>query len=79
MEDLITVVRVMQWRLLSGICYLLDDPGTVEDKVKDIAWRLFQVGEDDAPVALIGGLYESVLDLDPSGQEMRQDGGRRIP
>ena len=41
------VARTMQWRLLFGLCQLLDDPGILEKEVSDIAWRLFQVDEDD--------------------------------
>jgi hypothetical protein len=69
--DLTIVVRVMQWRLLSAFCYLLDDPGDLEDEVKDIAWRLFEVNKDGEPKAVIAGLHESVLDAEPSGREMR--------
>jgi hypothetical protein len=69
--DLTTVVRVMQWRLLSDLCYLLDDPGKLEPEVRDIAWRLFQVDDNDRPVAIIPSLHESVLETDPSGREMR--------
>jgi hypothetical protein len=68
--DLTTIVRVMQWRLLSSLCYLLDDPGDLEAEVRDIAWRLFQVDEHDQPIAIIGGLHESVLDTEPTGREM---------
>jgi hypothetical protein len=70
-EDLTIVVRVMQWRLLSGLCRLLDDPGMLEREVDDIAWRLFQVDENDCPIAPISGLVESVLETDPTGREMR--------
>jgi hypothetical protein len=70
-EDLTTVVRVMQWRLLSGLCYLLDDPGELEDEVRDVAWRLFQINKEEEPIAVIGGLHESVLETEPSGREMR--------
>jgi|SRR5579872_6202147 hypothetical protein len=70
-EDLTTVVRVMQWRVLAGLCYLLDDPGDLEDDIKDIAWRLFEVDENGRPVAVMGALQESVLATDPSGKEMR--------
>lgn len=69
--DLTTVVRVMQWRLLASLCRLLDDPGELEPEVKDIAWRLFQVDEDNQPIAVLAGFLESVLDTDPSGREMR--------
>jgi hypothetical protein len=70
-DDLTKLIRVMQWRLLSGICYLLDDPGDVEEEVQDIAWRLFQVNENEEPIAVLGGLQESVLDTDPTGREMQ--------
>ncbi len=69
--DLTTIVRVMQWRLLSGLCYLLDDPGKLETEVGDIAWRLFQVDAQDQPIAIVGGLHESVLETDPAGREMQ--------
>lgn len=70
-DDLTAVARVMQWRVLSGLCYLVDDPGDLESEVKDIAWRLFQVDENDQPIAAISGLNESVLETEPSGKEMR--------
>jgi len=70
-EDLTTVVRVMQWRVLAGLCVLLDDPGNLEADVKDVAWRLFQVDENGQPIVPIGGLIESVLETEPSGREMR--------
>ena len=70
-SDLTAVVRVMQWRLLFGFCQLLDDPGALEREVRDVAWRLFQVDEDDQPTAVLSGLQESVLETDPTGREMR--------
>jgi hypothetical protein len=70
-EDLTTLVRVMQWQLLSRFCYLLEDPGDVEEPVRQIAWRLFEVDEHQQPVAPISGLHESVLEMDPEGREMR--------
>jgi hypothetical protein len=71
-SDLTIVVRTMQWRLLFGLCALLDDPGHLEEEVRDIAWRLFQVDDDYQPTAVIGGLHESVLGTDPTGREMRR-------
>jgi hypothetical protein len=70
-EDLTTIVRVMQWLLLSKLCCLLDDPGDLEDEVKAIAWRLFQVNTNDEPAVALAGLHESVLETDPTGREMR--------
>ena len=72
-SDLTTIVRVMQWRLLSGLCQLLDGPGSIESEVGDVAWRLFQVDEGDHPIAVIGGLAESVLETDPTRREMRPE------
>jgi hypothetical protein len=69
--DLTKLVRVMQWQLLFGLCQLLDDPGTIGSEARDIAWRLFQVDEGDNPIAIMGGLAESVLETDPTGREMR--------
>jgi hypothetical protein len=69
--DLTRVVRIMQWRLLSGLCLLLDDPGNLENEVGSVAWRLFQVDEDGHPTVPICGLIESVLETEPNGTEMR--------
>ena len=60
-EDLTTIAGVMQWRLLSTLCYLLDDPGNVEPEVRDIVWQLFQVDERGQPIAPMSGLHESIL------------------
>jgi hypothetical protein len=69
-EDLTTVVRVMQWELLHGLCYLLSDPDLVEPEVQDMNWGLFQTDDGGRPTAHIGGLHESVLETDPTGSEM---------
>ena len=70
-EDLTDLVRGMQAELLFTFCYLLEDPGDIEPEVRDLAWSLVQV--DDAGEALgpITGLHESVLEMDPTGREMR--------
>lgn len=73
-EDLTTIVRIMQWWLLSGLCVLLEDPGRLEPEVADMAWLLFRVDENDNPVEPIDGLVESVLFTDPTGREMRPPG-----
>ncbi|TAL80475.1 MAG: hypothetical protein EPN75_07105 [Beijerinckiaceae bacterium] len=70
-SDLTTVVRVMQWQLLTGLCYLLDDPGNLEQEVSSIAWRLFEVDGNEQPIAVLGGLHESVLDTDPTRRGMQ--------
>ncbi len=71
-EELTDLVRAMQAELLVQICYLLDDPGDdLEAEVGDIAWGLFTVDENGHPLEPLGGLYESVLETDPSGREGR--------
>jgi hypothetical protein len=70
-EDLTTVVRVMQWRLLARLCVLLEDPGDVEPEVADMAWQLFLIDDENGtPIAPIGALIESVLETDPTGRYM---------
>ena len=70
-EDIATVVRVMQYSTLFGVCYLLDDPGTVEPEVAELGWALVEVDEEGTVGRHIGGLHESLLETDPSGREMR--------
>jgi hypothetical protein len=73
-DDLTTVVRVMQWHLLSRLSVLIEDPGVLEDEVSDIWWQLFRVDENNNPIEPISGLIESVLETDPTGREMRPPG-----
>lgn len=72
-KELTDLVRGMQAELLFRFCYLLEDPGEVEEEVSDIAWGLFIVDENDDPVEHLGGLHESVLETDPTGREMRPE------
>ena len=65
MEDLTTIVGIMQMWLLVALCELLDDPGELEPEVSDIRWRLFLVGEDDRPAAPVTGLADLVWEDDP--------------
>jgi len=70
-EDIATVVRVMQYSTLFGLCYLLDDPGDVEPEVSEVAWALVEVDDEGTVGRHIGALHESLLETDPSGREMR--------
>jgi hypothetical protein len=74
-DELTDVVRGMQAELLFQFCYLLEDPGTVEPEVKDVAWALVQVDDDGRVICDISGLHASVLETDPTGREMRPRGG----
>jgi len=71
--DIHEVVRVMQWELLFSLCYLLEDPGELEPEIADMSWRLMRTDDDGECIGAIGGLHESVLELDPAGREMRPE------
>lgn len=70
-DDLSTVVRVMQYSTLFGLCYLLDDPGEVEPEAAEVAWALVEVDDEGTVGRHLGALHESLLETDPSGREMR--------
>jgi len=70
-DDLTTVVRVMQYSVLFGLCYLLDDPGAAEPEVEELGWALVEVDADGDVGRHIGALHESLLETDPTGREMR--------
>lgn len=70
-EDLTDLVRAMQAELLFNFCYLLSDPGDVEDSASDIAWKLMQVDDQGTAIEEVGALHESVLGTDPTGRQIR--------
>ncbi len=70
-DDISTVARIMQWQLLSKMCYLLSDPSIEERELQDTAWCLFEVDESGNVGRPVDGLHESVLETDPTGREMR--------
>ena len=69
-EELTDLVRGMQAALLFDLCYLLEDPGDIEEDV-DMWWAFVQSNEEGQVLGHIGGLHESVLEMDPTGREMR--------
>lgn len=73
-KDIREVVRVMQYELLFSLCYLLEDPGQLEPEISELSWGLMKTNEDGEAIGGIGSLHESVLELDPSGREMRPEG-----
>lgn len=79
-DDIAEVVRVMQWEVLAELAYQLSDPGVVDYPVEDLPevhWALFETDEDGKPLHPIDGLHESILELDPTGREMRPKGANR--
>lgn len=72
-KDIHEVVRVMQWELLFSLCYLLEDPGELEPEIADMSWRLIRTNDDGEYIGPIGGLHESVIEVEPAGREMRPE------
>lgn len=70
-DEITDLVRGVQAELLFQFCYLLDEPDIDEEEAADVAWGLFAVDEDGAPLEPLFGLHESVLETDPTGREMR--------
>ncbi len=63
------LVRVIQYGVLYHVASLLD--GSRIEDVPIHRWRMYEVDEDDHLVAVIQGLHEVLLGLDPTGREMR--------
>ncbi len=78
-DEIGALVRAMQAELLFRIADLLDDPGEIEPIAGGVAWGLFEVDEDEQPVAPMDMLHESVLETDPTGREVRprKEGGEK--
>ncbi|MFM9878940.1 MAG: hypothetical protein ACKVOO_00830 [Burkholderiaceae bacterium] len=70
-EDLSQIARGVQAELLCQLSYMLEDNGLTEPELEGIGWGLFQTDEEGNAVAPIYSLHESVLDVDPTGREMR--------
>lgn len=79
-EDIAEFARVMQWQTLAGIAYQIDDSGSVSypsEKMPNVHWALCETTEDGEVLHIIDALHESVLDVEPSGREMRPSGVSR--
>ena len=63
------LVRVLQYDTLFHTSLILD--GALEEDVPITQWALHQVDDEGKPVAIIQGLHEVLLGLDPTGREMR--------
>ncbi len=69
---IVDLVRVFQYSALYHACSILD--GTHEEDVPITDGTLHQMDENDAAVAIIQGLHEVLLGMDPTGREMRPRG-----
>jgi hypothetical protein len=71
-SDIVEIVRCAKASMLFDIAYLLEAPEPFDGSLSDVEWGLFQVDEDGNPIGRqIAGLHESVLEMDPTGREMR--------
>jgi hypothetical protein len=71
-DDLTEIARCVQVELFFAIAYLLEGPPDDLDIDVDVSWGLFETDEHGHPTKnRIGDLHESVLELDPTGREMR--------
>jgi hypothetical protein len=62
------LVRVFQYSVLYHACLILD--GSRVEDVPITEWTLHQVDENGKPIAIIQGLHEVLLSMDPTGREM---------
>ena len=67
-KAIVDLVRVFQYSVLYHACSILDG-SSVED-VPITNWALHQLDEDGEPIAIIQGLHEVLLSMDPTGREM---------
>ena len=72
-EVITDLVRGMQAQFMVQLCYQLEDPGDLEAEVRNTAWGLFLLDEDDQPIEPVTGLHESVL------EEQTQQAGKCDP
>lgn len=66
--------------MIFSLGYLMDaGPWTSTAVPNSVNWGLFEIDEDAKPFGrMIGGLHESVLELDPTGREMRPKPGSSV-
>lgn len=70
--DLNEMARCLKAEMLFAVSDLIDGPADLPESLEDVSWGLFQVDENGRPMGnQIAGLQESVLELDPTGREMR--------
>ena len=74
-RDLVDLVRGTQAEALFSFSYLLSDPNLLDDEVEEVremGWALVEADQEGNPTGRgIGLLHESMLEMDPTGREMR--------
>lgn len=67
-KAIVDLVRVFQYNALYHACSILDGSRVEDVPITD--WMLHQVDEEGKDVAIIQGLHEVLLSMDPTGREM---------
>ena len=68
-QAIVDLVRVKQYELLFHVCSLLDGSIAVDLPINN--WTIHQVDDEGNTLATIQGLHEVLLNMDPTGREMR--------
>jgi hypothetical protein len=71
-ESIIGLIRVIQYETLHHVCSTIDLSIDIQTPVSE--WGLFEIDKNNTPTSAINGLHESLLEFDPSGNEMRPRG-----
>jgi hypothetical protein len=71
--DLVRLARAAAYQAVFGVLYRLAGEGSdyeLEDRVENLpGWRLMETVNDSLTGRDVGGLHESILTMDPSGNE----------
>ena len=70
-SDIAQLVRAMQAEFLFALCYMMDDPSSVEGNDDYVDWSFMELDADGNTCRTINCLHESVLETDPTGREVR--------
>jgi len=71
-KAILDLVRVFQYSALYHACSILDGSRVEDVPITD--WTLHQMDKEGEAVAIIQGLHEVLLSMDPTGREMRPRG-----
>jgi hypothetical protein len=75
-EDIVNIVRGMQYQTLFGLCYLIDVLDEDIPEIGELGWVLHEIDKDGKLTGrIVQGMYESALSMDPTGREMRPRNG----
>jgi hypothetical protein len=71
-DDIVDIVRSMQYKTLFGMCYLIDTLSEDIPEIGDFGWVLYETNKEGKITGrIVQGMYESALSMDPTGREMR--------